>query len=124
MDNLQAFHNRQDAAQFKKAVSNILAVSSWCWHAEYYAGSWSLLDLPKAAASAGVSAIECNDFMLPPPRLSRLRRPLLSLLPGAPPELWRYSRETLRQLSARAQANRTKILAWTINSDFTVPAHD
>jgi len=84
MNNLQLLNNRQDAVQFNKTASNILAVSSWCWHAEYYAGSWSLLDLPEAAVSAGVSAIECNDFMLPPPRL---RRPLLSLLPGAPPEL-------------------------------------
>lgn len=123
MDKLQALDNRQDSVQLKKAASNILAVSSWCWHTEYYAGSWSLLDLPEAAASAGLSTIECNDFMLPPPRLSRLRRPLLSLLPGVPPEVWRYSRATLRHLSANAEANRAKILAWTINSDFTVPAH-
>jgi len=100
-----------------------LAVSSWSWHAPYYAGSWSLLDMPAAAASLGISAIECNDFMLPPPRLSRLRRPLLSLLPGAPPELWRYSRATLRQLLAAAHAHHCAILAWTVNSDFTVPAH-
>lgn len=98
-----------------------LAVSSWCFHAAYYSGSWSLLDLPQTAASLGLSAIECNDFMLPPPRLSRLRRPLLSLLPGAPPELWRYSRATLRQLSANSRANQTNILTWTINSDFTIP---
>lgn len=123
MDNLQALHNGQNAAQFKKTTFNTLAISSWCWHADYYAGSWSLLDLPEAAASAGLSTIECNDFMLPPPRLSRLRRPLLSLLPGAPPELWRYSRATLRRLSANSRANQTKILAWTINSDFTVPPH-
>lgn len=98
-----------------------LAVSSWSWHAAYYAGRWSLLDLPAAAVTAGLSAIEGNDFMLPPPRFSRLRRPLLRLLPGAPPELWRYSQASLRQLRARAKADEVTILAWTINSDFTLP---
>jgi sugar phosphate isomerase/epimerase len=117
MLNLQKQNGRRNIAPDR------LAVSSWCFHAAYYSGSWSLLDLPEAAASAGLSAIECNDFMLPPPRLSRLRRPLLSLLPGAPPELWRYSRATLRQLSVNSRANQTKIIAWTTNSDFTVPAH-
>jgi sugar phosphate isomerase/epimerase len=99
-----------------------LAVSSWSWHAAYYAGAWSLLDLPPAAASTDIAAIECNDFMLPPPRFSRVRRPLLSLLPGAPPELWRYSRATLRELFDRAVGSGLSILAWTVNSDFTVPA--
>ena len=102
---------------------NNLAVSSWSWHAAYYAGEWSLLDQPAAAASLSISAIECNDFMLPPPRLSRVRRPLLSLLPGAPRELWRYSRATLRRLRTLAEASGTAVLCWTINSDFTVPAH-
>lgn len=60
--------------------------------------------------------------MLPPPRLSRIRRPLFSFLPGSPPELWRYSWLTLRQLSTRAVENQVSILAWTINSDFAVPA--
>jgi len=98
-----------------------LAVSSWSWHAAYYAGAWSLLDLPAAAASVDIAAIECNDFMLPPPRFSRVRRPLLSLLPGAPVELWRYSRDTVRKLSALAADSRVTVLAWTINSDFAVP---
>ena len=62
---------------------SLLAAGAWCWHDDYYAGRWSLLDQPAGAASAGLTAIECNDFMLPPPRLSRLRRPLLRLLPGA-----------------------------------------
>lgn len=98
-----------------------LAVSSWSWHAAYYAGAWSLLDLPAAAASAGINAIECNDFMLPPPRFSRVRRPLLSLMPGAPVELWRYSRDTVQKLSALAAESRVTVLVWTINSDFAVP---
>ncbi len=100
-----------------------LAAGAWCWHDAYYAGRWSLLDQPAGAAAAGLTAIECNDFMLPPPRLSRLRQPLLRLLPGAPPELWRYSRANLRQLAANAQAHGVRILTWAINSDLAVPGH-
>jgi sugar phosphate isomerase/epimerase len=98
-----------------------LAAGAWCWHDAYYAGRWSLLDQPAGAAAAGLAAIECNDFMLPPPRLSRVRQPLLRLLPGAAPELWRYSRASLRQLQANAQAHGVTILAWAVNSDFAVP---
>lgn len=105
-----------------RAMNNAtLAAGAWCWHADYYAGHWSLPDQPAGAVAANLTAIECNDFMLPPPRLSRLRQPLLRLLPGAPPELWRYSRASLRQLQANAQAHDVQILAWAINSDFTVP---
>jgi sugar phosphate isomerase/epimerase len=100
----------------------LLAVSSWSWHAPYYAGKWSLKDLPREAAACGLAALEANDFMLPPPRLSRLRRPLLSALPGTPPELWRYSRASLQSLRRSAGEQGTVLLAWTINSDFTVPA--
>lgn len=100
----------------------LLAVSSWSWHAPYYAGQWSLLDLPREAAALGLQAIEANDFMLPPPRLSRLRQPLLGALPGAPPELWRYSRATVEALRQQAGEHGTAFLGWTINSDFTVPA--
>lgn len=98
-----------------------LAASSWSWHEPHYAGRWSLLDLPQSARQAGVRHIECNDFMMPPPRLSRVRQPLLKLLPGAPPEFWRYSRATLDLLVENAQAEDVNILTWTVNSDFTVP---
>ncbi len=111
----------QESTANQTPATNRLAVSSWSWHDAYYAGAWSLLNLPADAASVGIPAIECNDFMLPPPRFSRVRRPLLSLAPGAPGELWRYSRATLHRLSARAAESRVSVLAWTINSDFTAP---
>lgn len=95
-----------------------LAVGAWCWHAAYYAGNWSLLDLPAGAARLGLTQVELNDFMLPPPRYSRLRRPLLHAL-GAPPALWRYSRATLRQLRARLTAANVRPIAWSIQSDLT-----
>ncbi len=100
-----------------------VAVSSWSWHEPYYQGRWSLLDLCRSATGLGISLIECNDFMLPPPRYSRIRRPLLSLLPGATPELWRYSRASFDRLQQAAHTHGATILAWAINSDFAVPAH-
>lgn len=96
-------------------------VSSWSWHEPYYAGQWSVLDLPAGARQVGLALIEANDFMLPPPRFSRIRRPLLSLLPGAPPELWRYSSANLEKLKNNAAAYQTSLLCWTINSDFALP---
>lgn len=99
-----------------------VAAGSWSWHAPYYEGRWSLIDLPAAAAALGITWLEANDFMLPPPRFSRLRRPLLRLLPGAPPELWRYSRASLEALRQAAAAHDTHFLAWTVNSDFAVAA--
>lgn len=97
-----------------------LAVSSWSWHEDYYQGKWSLMDLPEAAAHLGFDLVECNDFMLPPPRYSRVRRPLLSPWPGLPPDLWRYSRHSLHRLRKVAAANDVRVLAWTVNSDLVV----
>ena len=47
---------------------------------------------------------------------------MLSLIPGLPPDLWRYSRATLRRLRTKAQDSGTAVDAWTNNIDFTVPA--
>lgn len=117
------YHQADITTNEEPMHTTTLAVSSWSWHEDYYNGRWSLLDQPAGAVAVGLSAIECNDFMLPPPRLSRLRRPVLALLPGAPPELWRYSRATLQALRDAAAVQGVNILAWTINSDFTVLAY-
>lgn len=56
----------QESTANQTPATNRLAVGSWSWHDAYYAGAWSLLNLPADAASVGIPAIECNDFMLPP----------------------------------------------------------
>lgn len=99
-----------------------LAISSWCWAADYYAGRFSLLDLPARAAALGYTAVELNDFMLPPPRFSRVARPLFSRLPYAPADLWRYRRAVLYLLRDRLAAHGLRCAGWTLNTDFTQPA--
>lgn len=57
--------------------------------------------------------------MLPPPRGSRLVRPLLALLPDVPPHLWRYRASSIESLRQRLNAHRVSCLAWTLDTDFT-----
>jgi sugar phosphate isomerase/epimerase len=75
--------------------------------------------VPGAAAELGFGAVELNDFMLPPPRRSRVRRPLLGLA-MAPAELWRYTEGNLQGVKGALDAAGVRCLAWTINSDLTV----
>lgn len=96
---------------------SIIAISSWCWHAAYHAGQFSLLNVPAKAQRLGFNHVELNDFMLPPPRWSRVRRPLLAAL-GAPQNLWRYSARTLQPLTYAP----TQMVSWTLDTDFTVSA--
>lgn len=97
-----------------------LALSSWSFAADHYAGQFSLFDLPSRARVSGFDVVECNDFMLPPPRLSRLFRRLYALLPGAPADLWRYRGSVDAQLRFRFSAEGVRCLCWTVNSDFSV----
>lgn len=99
-----------------------VAISSWCWYEPYYAGIFSLLHVPQAAKSLGFTAVELNDFMLPPPRFSRIRQPLFRFA-GLHSELWRYDPYTLRQLKTALNQTGVGCIAWTVDSDFTVPAH-
>jgi len=97
-----------------------LAVSSWSWHEDFYAGRLTLLDVPAAAASLGLDQVELNDFMLPSPRFGRVRR-LLSARPAGPLNAWRYDDATFSQLKAELKRTGVGCLAWTVDSDLTVP---
>ncbi len=96
-----------------------LGISSWVWGSDYYNGRFSLLDFPTRAATHHISLLECNDFMLPPPRFSRIARPLHHLIPHANPELWRYRRATLKQLKHEIDRHQQTCLCWTMNTDFS-----
>ena len=98
-----------------------LAVSSWCWAADYYAGRFSLLDMPARVGGLGVTQLELNDFMLPPPRFSRAVRPLFRVLPYANPEVWRYRQLTLLHLRDELAAQGQQCRCWTLNTDFSLP---
>lgn len=98
-----------------------LAIGSWVWGRDYYHGRFSLLDLPKKAASLGIHQIECNDFILPPPRLSRVTRPFYSLIPHVNPDLWRYRTTTLHTLKKLLDKHNQTCLCWALNTDFTRP---
>ncbi len=97
-----------------------LAVSSWSWHEDFYAGRLTLLDVPAAAASLGLDQVELNDFMLPSPRLGRVRRFFMAR-PAGPAHAWRYDDATLHRLKAELDRTGVGCLAWTVDSDLTVP---
>jgi sugar phosphate isomerase/epimerase len=79
------------------------------------------LDVVPAAAALSLTDVELNDFMLPPPAYSRLRRPVWQAL-GAPPAQWRYASATLARLAALLRQYGVRCAGWTVDSDLTVPA--
>ncbi len=97
-----------------------LAVSSWSWHRDFYAGRLHLADVPGAAAALGFNQVELNDFMLPSPRLGRVRR-FFSTRPAGPEQSWRYDDRSLHQVKAALAQAGVGCLAWTVDADLTVP---
>ncbi len=93
-------------------------LSSWCWHTEFHLGHLHLAHIPARTAALGVNAVELNDFMLAPPRFSRVRRPLARLA-GLPPAWWRYSAANLRHVAQAAQAAGVAVRVWTMDTDLT-----
>jgi sugar phosphate isomerase/epimerase len=96
-------------------------ISSWCWARDYYAGIFHLHHTPAKVAALGYNQVELNDFMLPPPRFSRIIRPLLQAIPTLPPDLWRYRIASLRQLREELDRHAVQCVCWTLNTDFTKP---
>ena len=98
-----------------------IAIGSWVWGSDYYHGRFSLLDLPQKAAELDIQQIECNDFILPPPRFSRLTQPFHKAIPYINPDLWRYRRASLTTLKKELDARNQTCLCWALNTDFTSP---
>lgn len=98
-----------------------LGISSWVWAKRYYHGRFSLFDLPQAAADFGISRLEMNDFMLPPPRFSRVVRPLMWSIPTLPRDTWRYRPASFTQLAEKMAETGTRAVCWTLNSNFVLP---
>jgi sugar phosphate isomerase/epimerase len=97
-----------------------LAVSSWSWHSDFYAGHLHLADVPAAAVALGFDQVELNDFMLPSPRFGRVRR-FFSVRPAGPQQSWRYDDASLHRLKAELDRTGVHCLAWTVDADLTVP---
>lgn len=59
--------------------------------------------------------------MLPPPRYSRVVRPIFWSVPTLPGDTWRYRWESLHRLKDLIESANCRCLVWTINSDFSRP---
>lgn len=105
-----------------------VAVSSWSWHRPFYEGQLRLHQVPAEAARLGFGAVELNDFMLAPPRFSRLKElvrraagAMLGRNPKFPAELALYTRRNLERMRAALDKSGVRCVAWTVNSDLCVP---
>lgn len=95
-----------------------LAVSSWCWGSDFYAGQFSLLEMPAKARKLGIQNLELNDFMLPVPRFSRVVQPIFRQLSRHQNEVWRYRTSTLKGLKSQLDQHQQRCICWTMNTDF------
>lgn len=100
--------------------SGRLAISSWCWGSDFYAGRFSLLDMPERVAKHQIKNVELNDFMLPVPRFSRVAQPIYQRLCRQNQEVWRYRASTLNAIKQKLDQNGQSCICWTLNTDFTV----
>ena len=98
--------------------NNRLAVSSWCWGSDFYAGKFTLLDMPAKAHKLAIQHLELNDFMLPVPRFSRVAQPIYQQLSNHQNEVWRYRTRTLKALKNQLDENQQRCICWTMNTDF------
>lgn len=98
----------------------IIAVSSWSFHDELYAGKLHLSDVPFRVYELGYRAVELQDTFLwpkPPNRLARLfGRKAAPIVPGE------FDRKTVLRLHLNRHRSGTKLVCWTIDSDLTVEA--
>lgn len=98
-----------------------LAVSSWCWHQPFYfEPTFTLFDVPAQAAAAGIHQVELNDFMLPPPRFSRVREWWRPFFPGYPAAWWHYTAGNIGRLKEGLDMAGVRCICWTLDTDLTV----
>lgn len=95
----------------------LIAVSSWSFHADLYAGKLHLSDMPFRAYDLGYRAVELQDLFLwprPPGRLRRLfGRKADPIVPG------QYDRKALLRTHLNRHRSGTKLVCWSIDSDLT-----
>lgn len=105
-------------------LTRSLATSSWTWHAPFYQGELSVVDIPAAAQAAGIDQVELNDFMLPPGRWSRTRNLFRTLFTPNRPKTkqQRYRQSTIDQISQQLNQHAVSCISWSIESDLTVSA--
>ena len=95
-----------------------IAISSWSFHDDLYSGRLRLADVPYRVHDLGYRAVELQDMFLfprPPNIIARLfgRK--------TPPfDRYRYDRRALLKLRLNRLRSGTRLVCWTIDSDFTV----
>lgn len=97
------------------AEAGLLAVSSWSFHAELYAGRLHVSEVPFRAYELGFRAVELQDMFLWPPVPNRLARWLGRKADPFVPQV--YHQPTLRRLKLNRVRSGTKLVAWDIDTD-------
>ncbi len=95
-----------------------IAISSWSFHAELYAGTLRLADVPYRVHDLGYGAVELQDMVLYPRPPSPLARLLGKKTP--PFNQYRYDRRALLKVRLNRLRSGTRLVCWTIDSDLTV----
>jgi sugar phosphate isomerase/epimerase len=95
----------------------IISVSSWSFHAELYAGTLRLRDVPYRVFDLGYRAVELNDMFLYPKPPNRVLRLLGRKTRPFDPH--HYDIRALRGVRLNRFRSGTKLTCWTIDSDLT-----
>jgi sugar phosphate isomerase/epimerase len=95
-----------------------IAVSSWSFHRELYAGALRLAGVPLAVFELGIRHVELNDLFLAPPPPGPIAR-----LFGAKPAQSKtpdYGRRALQHVRQNRFRSGARLVCWTIETDVTV----
>ena len=95
----------------------LIAVSSWSFHADLYAGKLHLSDMPFRAYDLGYRAVELQDLFLWPRQPGRLRR--LFGRKAEPIVAGQYDRKALLRTHLNRHRSGTRLVCWSIDSDLT-----